>query len=224
MAGSGSLKPFYVGLAVIAVAGVTAILLARRQGSTAPSADTAAPIPVSAAQAQTFTLGSDSAPVKVTEYSSFICGWCARFAVLTMPDVRSRLIETGEVQWTYRDFPTGEVALPAHNAAHCAGEQGRFWEMKDQLFYNQARWIGERRPERQFRDYARTLNLDLGRFDACMDENRYVSQIEANRSFGQALGVGSTPTFIINGKVVPGFKPFDEFRAEIDKAAEAAKQ
>lgn len=223
MAGSGNMKPFYFGLVFIALAGVAAILLARGKGSPTELAD-AAPVSVAAMQSPSFTLGSDSAPVKVTEYSSFICGWCARFAVLTMPDVKSRLIETGEVQWTYRDFPTGEPAIPAHNAAHCAGEQGRFWEMKDQLFYNQARWIGERRPERQFRDYARTLNLDLARFDACMDENRYVSQIEANRQSGQALGVSSTPTFIINGRVVPGFKPFDEFRAVIEQAAEAARR
>lgn len=224
MAGSGNMKPFYIGLVLIAAAGVTAIVVARQGGADQVVSQVTAPLPVTAAQFEGQVLGSDSAPVEIIEYSSFACGWCARFSVLTMPDVRSRLIETGRVRWKYRDYPTTEGAVVAHHAAACAGEQGRFWEMKDQVFYNQGRWITERDPARIFRDYAEGIGLDMRQYQACMDEGRYMARIEATRQGGQALGVSSTPTFIINGTLYPGFKPFDEFRALVEQAEAAARQ
>ncbi|MGD2136088.1 MAG: thioredoxin domain-containing protein [Gemmatimonadales bacterium] len=218
------MKPFYIGLAFIALAGVAAIVVARQSGAGEADARAVAPVPVTAAQFEGHLLGSDAAPVEVIEYSSFVCGWCARFSVLTMPDIRTRLIETGRVQWKYRDFPTTEGSLVAHHAAACAGEQGRFYGMKDQLFYNQGRWAGERNPAGTFREYAEALGLDMDQYEACMDDGRYMARLQATRQGGQALGVNSTPTFIISGTLYPGFKPFDEFRALVEQAEAEARR
>ncbi len=210
---------FYLALGLLAIAGV-AVIWAARGSSDEDTAPAVGPLAVSAGDFEGHILGSDSAPVVVIEYSAFECGWCARFALLTKPDVRERLIRTGIVQWRFRDFPTtGEwKGDAAHLAAACAGEQGRFWPMHDQIFYNQGRWARESKPDRMFRDYARAAGVDLGQYDRCFDERRYLGRIEATKQGGLALGVQSTPTFIINGTKVLGYKAFDDFRELVQQA------
>src|SRR5258708_31781849 len=85
-----------------------------------------------------YTLGSDSAPIEITEYSDFECPFCASFATVQMPVIREQLIATGKVRWRFRDYP---LPSPAHSryaalAAQCAGAQSKFWEMRDQVFPN----------------------------------------------------------------------------------------
>ncbi len=117
MARLKSLKFFYGGLAVIAAAGVGWIWIAARGGGGAPIA---APVDEEAvARAAGFpgySLGRPDAPVTVIEYADFECPACAQFAILTMHDVKQRLIATGRVRWQFRDFP-----LPAPCATWCAG-------------------------------------------------------------------------------------------------------
>ncbi len=107
-------------------------------------------------------------------------------------------------------------------AAACADEQGRFWEMHDQLFYGQSTWAGERNPYGRFRDYARAVGIDLGRYDECMESARYSARIEASVRDAERLGVSSTPTFIIGNRRYPGFMAYDALRAVIDSVARAA--
>lgn len=225
MAQSVNLKPFYVGLAVLVVAGAAAIWWAR-SSSRDEGPRAVDPIPVSATEFYGYTLGSDSAPVEIVEYSNFGCPWCARFAVLTKPDVRERLINTGMVRWVYRDFLLGDHGAGnlAHEVAACAGEQGLFWPMHDQVFYNQGRWMQDRRPERTFRGYARDIGVDLGQYDDCMDERRYLGRITATRDQGVGLGVQSTPTFIVGGLMVAGAIPYDSLYTLVMRAMPADGQ
>jgi len=219
MAQSVNKTPFYIALALIAVAGVTAIWLAR-QSSASDAGRAVSPVPVSAEAFDGYVLGSDSAPVQVIEYSSFGCGHCARFALLTKPDIRTRAIQTGQVQWKFRDYPIGAAAERAHHAAACAGEQGAFWTMHDQVFFNQRAWATASRPDRVLRDLARGAGLDLDAYDACMDDGRYVARIAATRTAAyDDYRVDATPTFIINGRAYSSFMPFDEFNRLIQQAA-----
>lgn len=217
MAGQQQLKTFYIALGVIAVAGVGLIFAARSRGP-----EQAQPVPVSVgASFEGHVLGSDSAPVTIVEYADFECPACAQFAVLTGPDVKERLVATGQVRWIFRDFPLeGHRNSPAaHHAAQCAGEQGRFWEMHDQLFFNHGRWVPERRPERLFRDYARAIGVNLDQYDACMDEGRYRARLQQSKTEAAALGVSSTPTFDINGRRYSGAFLYDDLKAIVDSAA-----
>jgi protein-disulfide isomerase len=221
MARALGLKPFYALLGAIAVAGAAWLYLSARNDAQPAMAEPLSVGAVAAAAAfPGYTLGSDSAPVEVIEYADFQCPACGQFAVLTMHDVRERLITTGRVRWRFRDFPldTHDKSRLAHHAAACAGEQNRFWEMHDQLYFGQARWYGERSGAagRMFRDYARAAGLDVDAYEACMDSGRFRARIEASVREGLDLGVSSTPTFIIGNTRIAEALPYDPFRRIID--------
>jgi len=119
------------------------------------------------------------------------------------------------VRLVYKDFPlpSHSLAMPAHEAARCAGDQGRYWAYHDVLFERQPRF------ERQnLVEYAINLNLDRERFERCLDGHKFRAAVEADFAEGRELGVRSTPTFLINGKPLVGAQPIENFRAAIDDA------
>ncbi len=222
MAQSVNMRLFYGLLAVIVMVGVGAIWMARGQGGGALEA-----VPVSAAaiaEASDFggyVTGSESAPVEIVEYADFQCPACARFAVVTGPDVKRRIVDQGLARWRFRDFPLPQHqnAVPAHHAAACAGEQGKFWLMHDQLFFYQQEWAFDRRPERRFESYAEAVAVDMARYRECMETGRHMARIEASKQQGVNAGVPSTPTFIIGGRMIPGALAYDSLKAYVERAA-----
>ncbi len=223
MAGS-RLTTFYAALGAIAVAGGAVIWMSTRGGDTGPDV---LPVPVGDATPHAgYTMGSEDAPVVVDDYSDFECPACARLAVLTLPDVKRRLVETGMVKWRFHDrplpnFPRSPIA---HHAAACADEQGRFWEMHDQLYFQQSQWSREANRERRFRDYARAIGLDVNHYDDCMRSNRYRQRIAASVEAAAAAGINSTPTLFINGRRADlRTLGYDELRELIEKAAAEAQ-
>jgi protein-disulfide isomerase len=213
------LTGFYVGLAAIAVIGAGALWFARRSGQgSGPVVLDSVPA-VAAGTFQGYVQGSDSAPVTIIEYADFECPACMQFAVLTGPDIKRRLVETGRVRWIFRDFPIEghRNSMPAHLAAACADEQGRFWEMHDQLFFSHRRWVLEPRPERRIRELALAIGLDEERFNECVSGARYRDRILATRQAGVERGVSSTPTFDVNHLRVTGAIGFDSLRVLVDR-------
>lgn len=209
------MKRFYALVGVVALAGGVFLVYAARES--APRAPVGAPPPPPAADGfRGFALGSDTAPVEVVEYSDFECPFCAQFAVVQMPTIREQLIQAGKVRWRYRDFPLPSHAYSRHasHAAHCAGEQGRFWEMHDQLFFNHSWAQTGRDPSRLFRDMARAAGLNVDAYDTCMESQRFAGRIEASRLEGERLGVQGTPTFFVNGRrLTVGSYTSDAFKA-----------
>jgi len=172
-----------------------------------------------------YVLGSDSAPVEITEYADFECPACAEFALVQWPSIRDRLIETGQLRWRYRDWPIDELHSNARIAAHaaaCANDQGKYWEMHDALFGGQAGWTRKRTAASIIRGYARSLALNLEEYDACMQSAMYAGRIQASHDEGSKLGVGSTPTFLIDGRLYPGVLPSDSVRKLVDRLTAAA--
>lgn len=221
MAQSVSMKLFYGAFGVLVVVGA-AWIWSSRGGSEPVEVD---PVPVDPTSFAGWVLGSDSAPVEIVEYADFECGACAHFAILTAPDVRQRLVATGRVRLRFRDFPIqGHRYSPiAHQAGACAGEQGRFWEMADQIFFNQSTWIQDRRPARQFEDYARAIGLNMDQYDSCIKERRHAGDIEASRQHGLAVGVKFTPSFVIGGLLVAGALPYDSIVRLVERAEARAR-
>ncbi len=221
MAGSVKLTPFYFGLAVIVIVGGALIWRARDTGG---GATEVGPVPVATDGFAGYMMGSDSAPVEIVEFADFQCPACARFAILTAPDVKERLINTGLVRLRFRDMPLSSHpnAPAAHHAAACADEQGRFWEMHDQLFFNQRAWASERRPAGRLRGYARAIGLDVGRYDDCMASNRYVARIASGPREAAEVGIGSTPSFVIGGTLVVGAVGYDSVETLVNRAVAAA--
>jgi protein-disulfide isomerase len=216
-------RAFYAALGVIAVVGIAAIWTARGRSSQGEPAVPLAPAALPAADFAGYVMGNDSARVEIVEYADFQCPACRVFAILTAPDVRERMVATGRVRWRFRDFPLPQHqnALAAHLAAACADEQGRFWEMHDQLFYGQSDWSEDRRAERRFREYAQAIRLDMARYGDCMENRRYAARVEAMKQRGIELGVGSTPTFIVGSLRVPGAISYDSLNILVERAAAA---
>ncbi|HXI65990.1 MAG TPA: DsbA family protein [Gemmatimonadales bacterium] len=214
---------FYLLLVAVALIGGGVLWFGSRRQPAPPAT---APIPIAAADGfHGFTLGSDSAKVEVTEYSDFECPFCASFATVQMPVIRQQLITTGKVRWRYRDFP-----LPVHQfsryaalAAQCAGEQGKFWEMHDQLFSNHQWAQTGKNPASLFRDFARTIGLDIDKYDACVDGQRYAGRIQASVQEGEALGVRGTPSFFVGGQMFQGRATSDDFKALFDSLSKTRK-
>ena len=177
-------------------------------------------------------MGSDSAPVEITMFGDFECPTCGQFAAVTEPDVRSRIVGKGLARFRFLDFPLSahKNTLFAHNAAWCAGAQGKFWEMHDALYYHQPDWsdlAGGKdagHPVRTMAGYAKDVGLDMDKYNACMDKEDFALQIRANEQEGERLGVGGTPTIIIGKHMLPaGSPPYDVIVAYVDSATAEAK-
>lgn len=121
----------------------------------------------------------------------------------------------GRVRLVFKDRPLAmhTLARAAHEAARCAGAQGKYWPYHDRLFAAQPAF---RRAE--LVGYARELGLDRDEFARCLDERRFAADVERDIAQAQALGINSTPTFLINGRLVIGASSIEEFRSIIDKA------
>ena len=220
-----SLKPFYLLLGAIAVVG--AVLIAVFGGGTpAPqlvASSDCQNVPPDSPPPKGVTMGPDSAKVEITEFSDFECPWCARFAILTMPDIRARLIPTGRVKWRYMNFPLDihPNSPVAHLAAACALEQGKFWEMHDALYAGQNDWAADKNPMRRFLGYATRIGLNADTLRACMTAKRPWPQIMADKCEGVRLAVGGTPTFFVNGRQLPDIPVYDDLKRIVDSITAA---
>ncbi|HEX9292666.1 MAG TPA: thioredoxin domain-containing protein [Gemmatimonadales bacterium] len=211
---------FYAMVAILAVVLGIAVFALLRTGGTAPAAAAGAPPTVVDDGFRGYTLGQGTAPVEITEYLDFECPVCASFATIQMPTIKEQLINTGRVRWRYRDYP-----LPIHkysrfaaHAAQCAGTQGRFFEMHDQLFIHHQWAQTGKDPSDLFRGFAQAAGADLKAYDACMEAGRYAQRVEFSRQEGDQMLVDGTPTFFANGKKLdfrrlPGS---DDFKVIVD--------
>jgi protein-disulfide isomerase len=214
-----SKTPFFAVLTAIVVVGMAFIVYQGRQSTTkAITIDPNTPLP----KAEGYVIGSPTAPVQVLEFADFECPACMSFATLTEPDVRKRLVETGKISMRYLDFPLDmhPNTWSASNAAACANEQGKFWEMHDQLFNTQDKWDGQatRRPKGFLKQLAGNIGLNVPQWETCFDSQKYRLNIRANQKEGEKRLVQSTPTFVIGSKMVTNALSFDSFKAYVDTA------
>lgn len=205
-AASSGLNRFYylLGAAAVAAAGALGFMALRR-----PAVSIPANVVVQVSDTSGFSgyyLGSASAPLTVTEYADYECPACQQWFSVQFPTIEERLIRTGKVRWRYRDFPLEQHrnARPASHAAACADEQGKYWEMSHSIYTWVPDWTLKADGNSVFREHAKALGLDLARYDDCMGTARFAGRIQAGRNEGAAAGVGSTPTFLINGRLYPG--------------------
>jgi len=180
--------------------------------------------PATSGPAQGYTIGKADAPVEIVEFADFECPGCGQFAAVTEPDVRKRLIEPGLARMTFYDFPLSQHknSQGAHNAAACAGDQNKFWEMHDRLFGTQDQWNTQAtdNPKPFFQKYAADIGLNATLWEQCYDSRKHQGRILANVHEGERRQVGSTPTFIIGGKLYPGALPYDVLKAIVDSATQ----
>jgi protein-disulfide isomerase len=139
--------------------------------------------------------GAATAPLTVIEFSDYQCPFCARHFRETLPQIEREYIATGKVKYVFYDFPLSSIhkqAFKAAEAANCAGEQGKYWEMHDKLFANQKALDGK-----GLKGHALALGLELSSFQRCLDSGSQAAEIRNDIAEGQRAGVRGTPAFLI---------------------------
>jgi protein-disulfide isomerase len=163
-------------------------------------------------------LGDKNAKVTLVEYSDFQCPACKAYEDI-VKEIRNAY-SAEDLRIVYRHFPLRSIhpnADLAAQATEAAGEEGKFWEMKDLLFENQAEWSKEKDPRGLFGAYAKAIGLDIAEFEEdLLPEDDSKERVEKDYQSGVALGINSTPTFILNGVVIKNPQTVDEFKALID--------
>jgi len=171
--------------------------------------------------------GDEDAKVTIVEYSDFQCPFCARFYTSTLSEIEKNFVDTGKVKLAYKHFP-----LPFHTeadeaaeAAECANEQGKFWDMHDWIFDNGESWTGKSGDSLKdaFVAGAEEIGLDSDEFESCYSSGKYRSVVQKHSQEGSSDGVSGTPSFLIGNdkkgyKVVVGAQPYSAFEQAINAA------
>jgi protein-disulfide isomerase len=167
-------------------------------------------------------LGNPDAPVTIIEFSDYQCPFCRVFWKDTLPLIIGEYVADGRVKIVYRDFPLSShpMAIPYAEAAECAGDQDRYWEMHDIIFGEQeklADGLIESLTIEDLSNATEALEMDKEEFDTCMEEHKYLDEIRKDFEDGDAAGVTGTPSFFINGERVVGALPFEAFQTIIEE-------
>jgi protein-disulfide isomerase len=155
--------------------------------------------------------GNSDAKIAVVEFSDFQCPYCGR-AVATLGQIQQQYGDKVRIVFKNLPLPMHAQAPAAHAAAEAAHRQGKFWEMHDKIFADQANMSPER-----YREYAREIGLDLARFDRDVADASTRERIDADAAEAKQLGISGTPAFFVNGRFVEGAVPFETFRKLIDE-------
>jgi protein-disulfide isomerase len=180
-----------------------------------PAAAPAADAPVVVDLGDSPSRGNKNATVTIVEFSDFQCPFCGR-GYATMNEVEKAYEGKVKVVFKQNPLPFHQNAMPAAQASLAAAEQGKFWQMYDQLFTHQTALTRE-----NLDSYAQAIGLDMAKYKAAMDSQKFKAKVDAELDQGRKAGVSGTPTFVINGHKLVGAQPVDQFKQIID--AELAK-
>ena len=156
--------------------------------------------------------GAGNATVTIVEYSDFQCPYCLR----ARPTLKKVLEEyPQQVNHVFKHFPLSfhKQAMNAHKATAAAEEQGKFWEMHDEIFA-----LPKDLAPETMRKHAETLGLDMAKYDTDYGSEAIAKKIESDQKEGRSIGVRGTPAFFVNGKYMAGAQPYEAFKREIDAA------
>lgn len=194
------------------------------RGRAAARPDPAPPVTVAGAPVK----GDPKATLVIVEFSDYECPFCGRSFRETHGQLDREYIRTGKVRYVFRDFPLEHIhphAAKAAEAARCAGDQGKYWEMHDRLFAHQSELA---RPD--LSAHAGALALDVATFDRCVDDGRQAQAVKRSFEDGRRIGVDGTPTFFIGrarddastiaaAAVLVGSQPYEAFKQALDRLA-----
>jgi protein-disulfide isomerase len=166
-------------------------------------------------------IGNPNAPITILEWGDFQCTFCYRFHESSLNIIQKEYIETGIANLVFKDFPlNGPDSVLAAEAAYCAEDQGKYWSYHDELYAN---WAGERTgwiTDDSLNRFAITADLDIEKFNSCLDDHKYRQRVLDLEQFGREIGIDATPSFLIfnDEKIIKirGNQPIDVFRKVID--------
>lgn len=181
-----------------------------------PQMAAAGKLPVDPAMA----LGRADAPITIVEFTDIQCGFCKRFHQQAFAEIREKLILTGKARFVSRDFPLdlGSFSVQAAEAVRCAGEQGKYWPLRDLVMSAAGPVSAE-----SLSEMARKVGVAVPQMNACVESHKYRAAIEADVKEGVKLNVAGTPSFVIGkstaegveGVTMVGAQNFEAFAAKI---------
>jgi protein-disulfide isomerase len=168
--------------------------------------------------------GKAGAPVWIVELADFGCGYCAKFASETMPALDSIYTKPGKVYWRFVPFVLGMFpnAKEAAEGSICAAQQGKFWPMHDKLYANRKVWMASKSPVTLVARLAAEAGVNSAAYGQCIRSKAVTETLERNNALARSLYVRGTPTFVINGEIVPGALPRDVFVKGLDAVYKSA--
>lgn len=172
-----------------------------------------------------YDAGSADAPVVIIDFSDFGCPYCAQFTRQSYPAIEREYIRTGKVFFKYVPFIVGMFphSGEATRAAECAGEQGRFWPMADNVYDAQGDWKRSSDPRASLMRAATAAAADTTKLASCYADRHTDARTRRATDIADRLGVRVTPSFVVDGRPVEGALPLPEFRRVIDAALATAK-
>ena len=156
------------------------------------------------------------------EWGDYQCTFCHKFHQTTLNIIKQDYIDTGKIKLVFKDFPlNGEDSILAAEASYCAQDQGKYWQYHDELYKN---WAGERTGwvnRNSLDEFATTVDLNLDKFNTCLDDHKYYDRVIQLHRFGMDIGVDATPYFLVfNGEKIikiRGNQPLEVFLKSIDE-------
>lgn len=169
-----------------------------------------------------YSLGREDAPVTLVEFLDYQCPYCRRFHAESFPELRKRYIDAGKLRFVARDLPLSfhANALSAAQAVRCAGEQGKFWELRESLILHSNDLTLD-----SILRYAEQAGIDAARLRTCVETEKYKATVQSDADEAAALSLSGTPSFVLarttpqelSGDVIVGAVPLSVFDAAIKK-------
>ena len=167
-------------------------------------------------------MGESNAPITILEWGDYQCTFCYKFHQNTLNILKENFIDSGKVNLVFKDFPlNGPDSLLAAEAAYCAEDQGKYWQYHDELYKN---WGGEKTgwiTRESLDEFANSVNLDLIKFNECLNNHKYQDRVKTLHEFGKELGIDATPSFLIfnDQKIIKirGNQPLEVFLKTFDE-------
>jgi len=167
-------------------------------------------------------MGNQNAPITILEWGDYQCTFCYKFHQNTLDIINEDFIKTGKVKLVFKDFPlNGPDSFLAAEAAYCAQDQEKYWQYHDELYKN---WGGERTgwvTRDSLEKFGTTVNLDLNKFNNCLDKQKYQERVISLHEFGKEIGIDATPSFLVfnDEKIIKirGNQPLEVFLKTFDE-------
>ena len=173
-------------------------------------------------------IGKADAPLTLVMFTDYQCPFCSRFEAQTLPEIKKQYIDTGKLRFAVRDrpLPFHPNAPKAAEAAYCAEEQGKYWELREKLVAN-----GDKLDAKLLPDYAQQVGLDVPKFSACLESGRHAEKVKSSAALAASIGISGTPSFVVgrskgdmaDGVKIVGAQPFAMFDQKLKELSKGQK-
>jgi len=173
------------------------------------------------------TIGNPLAAVTVYEMSDFQCPWCRRHVMETWPALKREYVDNGKIRWIFINFPLSQLHPNAEAAAEfamCAAKAGGFWKIHDLLYQYQDKWAPLKDPAPFLITLADSAKLSRKTIEACLTSGVMRDIVKADAEGAARAGASSTPSFYLEGGILPGFQPPERWRPILDSILASKKK